>query len=480
MHPCLVAIFLYSNLTACLIYLLSIHLDHNQQCETQLETGHTGNSQPTMPGINNESVSEAISVPTQVVDDGVTEVAQVLQNIMEQKQCIVAQKDKMNHAIYQNCLRQLEKEEVQCKRELQLHQTESQSTISNTIQCGSQLEDLIEQMKAIELQRQAVDNEINQRIKELEIKCVILTSQVEMLKTTREDTCKCHLLYQAMEDKEHFLQQLQKFKLLYNQEAEQVGKLKAYLLDPTYLTARYEMNKSPHGIAVIINNHNFYQTTPTTKLLPNSRGTKNDIENLQATWKHLGYHVLVFNNLSASEVIYKLRQIASSDHEKYDSFVCCILSHGYLDGVYGADGELVRTGDIASLFKCQRTLAGKPKLFFIYTICEFSSDKEAVPVSKIVVNPCDNLPAETDFLFVCSNNMSWRKRSKYISLFREVTKKCSAEQHLHSLLTIINYKMSEAYEHQSWESRQSPAYVISLHKKMFLKTSMEYSYSWAP
>ena len=301
-----------------------------------------------------------------------------------------------------------------------------------------------------------------------EIKCIILTKQVEMLKATKEGKCECHLFYQAIEEREHFLQQLRKCEYLYQQEAEQVGKLKAYISDPTCVTKRYEMNKSPHGIAVIINNHKFYPATLTAKLLPNSRGSKNDTETLQATWKHLGYHVLVFDNLSASELACKLRRIAlSADHEKYDSFVCCILSHGHLDGVYGADGQTVRIGDIASLFKCQRTLAGKPKLFFIYTTCEFSSDKETVPVSKIAVNPCDYLPAETDFLFVCSTNMSWRKRSKYISLFREVTKKCAAQQHLHSLLTIIDYKMLEAYEHQSCESRHSPAYVISLHKKIF-------------
>ena len=178
----------------------------------------------------------------------------------------------MDSTTYQSCLQQLENEELQCRRELQLQmplQTKLQNTVG-TSQCGRKLEDIRAQKKAIELQGQAVDDELYQHIKELELRCIILTKQVEMLKAGKEDTvnqvkhCKCHLLCQ---EKECLQQQLQKYKHLYQQEVDHVEKLKAYILSPTSPTERrYQMNKRPHGIAVIIINYAFYSTTPISKL----------------------------------------------------------------------------------------------------------------------------------------------------------------------------------------------------------------------
>ena len=92
-------------------------------------------------------------------------------------------------------------------------------------------------------------------------------------------------------------------------------------------------------------------------------------------------NVQIFRNLTASELTHQLMQIALQSHENYDSFVCCILSHGYLDvGVYGTDGKPVKIDDITSLFKgnvCP-TLAGKPKLFFIQSERGNDEDKGVV------------------------------------------------------------------------------------------------------
>lgn len=60
-------------------------------------------------------------------------------------------------------------------------------------------------------------------------------------------------------------------------------------------------------------------------------------------------------------------QIARQSHENYVSFVCCILSHGYFDGIYGTESQPVKVNDIAGLFKesSYLTLSNKPKWFFI-------------------------------------------------------------------------------------------------------------------
>lgn len=59
--------------------------------------------------------------------------------------------------------------------------------------------------------------------------------------------------------------------------------------------------------------------------------------------------------------------MALDDHSQYDCFVCCIMSHGDQDCVYGADSRWVQIKEMISNFQPSRcpTLTGKPKLFFI-------------------------------------------------------------------------------------------------------------------
>lgn len=419
-----------------------------------------------------------MSVPTQAVDDDVTEVTPLLHNIREQRESLLSQKDKMDSDTYKNYLQNLEK--IRARK------------------------------KATKLQGQLVDDDIDQMLNELTLKCANLTKQMETLKA-KALHCKCDsnlLCQKSREEKESLDQQLLNFGHLYLQEVEQGAKprhlylqevdqgaklrhpylqevaidqgtkLRTYILSPSCPTgARYPMSKTPHGKAVIIANSKFVPTTPTNKLLPNSRGTEIDVKNLCATWKHLHYDVYVLRNLAASELLDHLTEIGSVSHENYDSFVCCIVSHGCLDGVYGSDGEIVKISDIANLFKHTPTLAHKPKLFFIYTYSyNYSAGKEVAGIAsqcEAAKNLCHYLPNETDFLFSCSINMSWQNRSKYISVFYEVTKRYAARDHLLILLSIINYKMLEGNSHQGCEPDCCPVFnVIPLHKEVwFLKDS---------
>lgn len=325
---------------------------------------------------------------------------------------------------------------------------------------------------------QAEDDEITIHINELESQITTLTKQMTFLtkqvetlimrmndqenKASHHCECGFKLLYQkSSEENESLRQQLLQHKQLYQQEVEQVEKLRGIHRQGCPTRARYQMNKSPHGIAVIIINCEFYSTKSSSKLLPNSRGTNNDSKNLSATWSHLGYDVRNFKNLTASELTRQLMQIATQDHENYDSFVCCILSHSCSDGVYGADGEIVKVNDIANLYKYNSTLADKPKLFFIYACCEFAG-KKAVAVTP--ENPYHF--NEADFFFSCSFNMSWQIRSKYISMFHKVAKISAAREHLLTLLSIIDYKMLENSDCQGCESEYN-INVVPVHKEVW-------------
>ena len=75
----------------------------------------------------------------------------------------------------------------------------------------------------------------------------------------------------------------------------------------------------------------------------------------------------VHRNCEAIEIIEIFEEIRQRDHSNYDSFVCCILSHGTSGHVYGSDSVLVRLDDITSQLNGERcqSLSTRPKLFFL-------------------------------------------------------------------------------------------------------------------
>ena len=199
---------------------------------------------------------------------------------------------------------------------------------------------------------------------------------------TQQYEQQLHLLRQVKtesgSEKERLQQHILKHEQMLQQNNEQIEILiqeneqGLALMGP--MGEKYPMNKTPHGIAVIINNFKFHSS-------PDRRGSQVDEDNLRVTWEYLQYDVLILRNLTASELTHQLMEIALKSHEKYDSFVCCILSHGSSDdGVYGVDSKTVKIIDIACLFKAHfcPTLAGKPKLFFIQSERGNDEDKGTV------------------------------------------------------------------------------------------------------
>ena len=291
----------------------------------------------------------------------------------------------------------------------------------------------------------------------------------------------CHVKVEsAGSEKERLQQQIREYEQMLQQNNEQIEILRRENQQGPVLVGpvgeKYRMDKTPHGIAVIINNSVFHSAVPTENPLPDRRGSQVDEDNLRVTWWYLQYDVRILKNLTASELTRQLMQIALQNHDKYDSFVCCILSHGYLDGVYGTDSKPININDIASLFKgnfCP-TLAGKPKLFFIQA-CHVDDEDRGVVVQKDAKgdSDCHSLPSdyEADFLFgyaTPSGNVSWRSPrygSWYISTLCDVFADYAPQQDLLSMLTTVNHKVSEAYTAKGY--KQCPAPVNLLCKQVW-------------
>ena len=119
------------------------------------------------------------------------------------------------------------------------------------------------------------------------------------------------------------------------------------------------MKSNPRGHCLIISNKNFENISEVRK------GTQYDSENLEETFKWLGFTVKTKNDCKADEIKQLMEEYSTMNHESFDCFVCCILSHGSSKGISGTDGMYVSTEEIQRSFKECKTLIGKPKVFFI-------------------------------------------------------------------------------------------------------------------
>ena len=237
----------------------------------------------------------------------------------------------------------------------------------------------------------------------------------------------------------------------------------------------YPMKSEPHGLCLIINNYKFYSTTAEGPL-PDRRGSSVDEHNLNIIFTRLNYKIEVIHNATGASIMQKLKDVSSMDHSRYDSFVCCLLTHGKMNGIYGADGNLVSVADLANFLKgvsCP-SLNGKPKMFFVQACRGDDEDKGATLESDD--GPDSNhlgrsLPNAADFLFAYSTapgTVSWRSiqyGSWYISKLCEVLDQHAKEgMDLLSMLTIVNDKVSQAYTKQGF--KQCPAPVNMLRKQV--------------
>ena len=157
----------------------------------------------------------------------------------------------------------------------------------------------------------------------------------------------------------------------------------------------YDMTKFPHGIALIINNETF-------KDHEKRQGTAVDERHLTHAFRYLGYDVEVHREVDKDKMLEIMGEMGRRDHQKYDSFVCCILSHGETGHVFGTDSKPVSLHELTKKIDAQQctTLRDKPKLFFLQACrgdltelkVNIGSDGERLPKR-------DALPEASDFYF---------------------------------------------------------------------------------
>ncbi|NXA41304.1 CASP3 protein, partial [Eudromia elegans] len=235
----------------------------------------------------------------------------------------------------------------------------------------------------------------------------------------------------------------------------------------------YRMDYPEMGECVIINNKNFCRETG---MLARS-GTDADAASVREVFMKLGYKIKLNNDLSCRDIFKLLKNISEEDHSKRSSFVCVLLSHGEEGLIYGTDGPLELKA-LTSLFrgdKC-KSLAGKPKLFFIQA-CRGTELDSGIETDSGPDEPmCQKIPVEADFLYAYSTApgyYSWRNAAEgswFIQSLCRMLSEHARKLELMQILTRVNRRVAE-YEscsnRQDFNAKKQIPCIVSMLTKEF-------------
>ena len=209
----------------------------------------------------------------------------------------------------------------------------------------------------------------------------------------------------------------------------------------------YNMTSDPHGIAVIIVNDAFnpqpYPDAPKLDLVPR-KGAQRDFELFSQLFQYLRYEVTCYRNVTAMEMGQIMEGVAAKDHSNYDSFVCCVSTHGDEDMMYGSDGVGMKRTEFDEPIKRCVTLQHKPKMFFIQAcrVSPLSHVGADCPSPRLIVAP--KLPPDADFFIAnatTARNASYRSPdsgSWFVTALYEVFMQHAEHWALYAMMNDVN------------------------------------------
>lgn len=236
---------------------------------------------------------------------------------------------------------------------------------------------------------------------------------------------------------------------------------------------QYEMKGDKRGICLIINNCNF-----TSMLM--REGTNIDKESLKAVFQWLGFEVCTEQDCDKKRMLEVLKDLAGRDHTGADCVVCCVLSHGCVDGVFGTDEGKVTFRELKESLQCS-SLFRKPKLFFIQACRGTSKQRPMWPQNNRADDVAfgdadistdsipDSLPEAADFLLAMStvpDNVSFREKTKgtwFIqALCHNLKQLVPRGVDLLSILTQVNNDVSrKSHPTGRWKQMPQPEFTLT-------------------
>ncbi|XP_077557156.1 caspase-7-like isoform X2 [Haemaphysalis longicornis] len=201
----------------------------------------------------------------------------------------------------------------------------------------------------------------------------------------------------------------------------------------------YHIRSGRRGKCVIFNYKTFQRHTN----LKERTGTDEDVRQLNLQFRELGFEVIVHPDLTKARTEEVLRQLGDGDYTQDDCFVCWILTHGTEQSyLYTSDGGKMTGEKFMSPFRENRSLLGKPKLFFIQACRGAGVDQgDTVAFDSADSGATCRIPKNADFLVAYSTVpgfLSWRDArtgSWFVQAICCVLEKSTGSEDLLALLT---------------------------------------------
>lgn len=244
----------------------------------------------------------------------------------------------------------------------------------------------------------------------------------------------------------------------------------------------YNMDHKKRGFCLIFDNENFHPS----RAMPTRTGTQTDSNGLYSLFRSLCFDVVLFRDLTSSQIKQQLKLYSAYDHTDNDCFACCVLTHGDHGHLYGYDSKFA----IDSVFtyflgnNCP-TLVGKPKMFFIQA-CQGDRLDPGVPVMAGDATDAVSyfkIPTHADFLVAYSTlpgYYSWRNTQDG-SWFMQSLIKVLQEYHQHldllSMMTIVSHQVAYNYSSNASSEafnrkKQVPCITSMLTRRIYLTPKM--------
>lgn len=246
---------------------------------------------------------------------------------------------------------------------------------------------------------------------------------------------------------------------------------------------RYSGTHQRRGHCAIFNHRVFDRHTG----LGERNGTDRDREQVIQLFIGLGFEVRAHNNLSVAEIKSTIQDLAfGTDHSDCDMLVLVFMSHGEQDILWGRDGHFKADYLFESFHGDQcKTLAGKPKLFFIQACRGEGLDAGVTLVRSQPSDETDSgylaykIPNTADYLICWSTvpgHYSWRNTTNgswFIQSLVHVLSKEAGHEDLLSMMTnvnrhmIVNFESNCPSQQHMHGKKQAASIVSTLMRKVF-------------
>ncbi|XP_065370317.1 caspase-like isoform X2 [Calliphora vicina] len=243
----------------------------------------------------------------------------------------------------------------------------------------------------------------------------------------------------------------------------------------------YNMNHKFRGLGIIFNHENFLSNDK-------REGTNKDCADLQKTLTNLGFKVDIYSDYTMKDIKKTLENVAAQDFSDSDCIAVTLLTHGEKGGFVHAKDEMYLLDLMFLNFtsdKC-RTLAGKPKIFFIQACRGDQTDSgiELRPQTQTESTGfCDSyrIPIIADFFIAystVSDHLSFRSPTRGSFFIQELCKELNLNGKKYDINTLftfinqniaINYTTGEACDREYQNKKQMSCFTSTLTRILIFK-----------